>query len=89
MKLVKVRLNQRLEIFGVLLTMYDSRTSLANQVAEEVRSFFGDKVFKTIVPRSVKLAEAPSFGQSILEYASSSRGAVAYRELAKEVIERA
>jgi len=89
MKLVKVRLNQKLEIFGVLLTMYDNRTTLARQVADEVREYFQDKVFTTVIPRSVKLAEAPSYGQSILTYASSSKGAKAYRELAKEVISRA
>lgn len=88
MKLVKVRLNQGLDIFGVVLTMYDSRTTLAKQVSGEVREFFGDKVFDTVIPRSVKLAEAPSYGQSILDYASSSKGAVAYRNLAKEVIRR-
>ena len=88
MKLVKVRLNQGLDVFGVVLTMYDNRTTLARQVAEEVRGFFGDQVFKTMIPRSVKLAEAPSYGQSILEYASTSKGAQAYRNLAKEVIER-
>ncbi|MCL1846483.1 MAG: AAA family ATPase [Coriobacteriia bacterium] len=87
-KLVKVRLNQDLEIQGVLLTMYDSRTTLARQVSEEVKEFFQKQVYKTIVPRSVKLAEAPSFGQSILVYSSRSKGAEAYRELAKEVIRR-
>jgi chromosome partitioning protein len=88
MRLVKVRLNQNLEIFGVVLTMYDNRTTLARQVAGEVRDYFGDKVFDTVIPRSVKMAEAPSYGQSILEYASSSKGAIAYRALAKEVINR-
>ena len=87
-KLVKLRLNQRLETQGVLLTMYDARTTLARQVAGEVKEFFKEKVFKTVVPRSVKLAEAPSFGQSILVYSSKSTGANAYRELAKEVIRR-
>ncbi|MCL1879882.1 MAG: ParA family protein [Actinomycetia bacterium] len=89
MKLVKVRLNQSLEIFGVVLTMFDQRTALANQVADEVRRFFGDKLFKTIIPRSVKLAEAPSYGQTILEYAPTSKGAIEYQNLAKEVIKRA
>jgi len=88
MRLVKVRLNQNLDIFGVVLTMYDSRTVLARQVAEEVREYFNDLVFETVIPRSVKLAEAPSHGQTILEYASKSQGAVAYRNLAKEVINR-
>lgn len=87
-KLVKVRLNQSLEIQGVLLTMFDARTTLARQVADEVKEFFNEKVYKTIIPRSIKLAEAPSYGQSILVYSSSSKGAQAYRELAKEVIKR-
>ena len=87
-KLVKVRLNQDLEIQGVLLTMYDSRTTLARQVSDEVKEFFTKQVYKTIIPRSVKLAEAPSFGQSILVYSTKSKGATAYRELAKEVIRR-
>jgi chromosome partitioning protein len=87
-KLVKMRLNRDLEIQGVLLTMYDARTTLARQVADEVKEFFKDKVYKTIIPRSVKLAEAPSFGQSVLVYSSGSKGADAYRALAKEVIKR-
>jgi len=89
MKLVKTRLNRSLEVFGVLLTMYDSRTTLANQVVDEVNEFFGDKVFNTKIPRTVRLAEAPSFGKSIIQYNSSGKGARAYRELAKEVMERA
>jgi chromosome partitioning protein len=88
MKLVKMRLNRDLEIQGVLLTMYDSRTTLAHQVADEVREFFKEKVYKSVVPRSVKLAEAPSFGKSILAYNPNSKGADAYRNLAKEVIKR-
>ncbi|MCL2632644.1 MAG: AAA family ATPase, partial [Coriobacteriia bacterium] len=88
MKLVKVRLNQQLEVFGVVLTMYDKRTILARQVADEVREYFQDTVFQTVIPRSIKLAEAPSHGQTVLEYASRSQGAVAYRNLAKEVINR-
>jgi chromosome partitioning protein len=88
MKLVKQLLNPSLEIQGVLLTMYDSRTSLARQVAEEIQEFFKEKVYKTVIPRSVKLAEAPSFGKSILLYSSSSKGAQTYRSLAKEVIKR-
>jgi len=87
-KLVNLRLNPRLEIQGALLTMYDARTVLARQVADEVTDFFKEKVYKTVIPRSVKLAEAPSFGQSILLYNSKSPGAKAYRELAKEVIKR-
>jgi chromosome partitioning protein len=88
MKLVKMRLNKGLEIQGVLLTMYDGRTTLSRQVADEVREFFKDQVYKTVVPRSIKLAEAPSFGQSILVYETHSKGAQAYRDLAKEVIKR-
>jgi chromosome partitioning protein len=83
------RLNRGLTIFGVLLTMYDARTTLARQVANDVQEYFGDTTFKTLIPRSVKLAEAPSYGKSILEYASSSKAANAYRECAKEVIRRA
>jgi chromosome partitioning protein len=89
MKLVKIRLNQKLEVFGALLTMYDGRTTLTRQVADEVSNYFKEKVFRTVIPRSIKLAEAPSYGQTILSYSSSSKGAHAYRELAKEVIDRA
>jgi chromosome partitioning protein len=87
-KLVKMRLNRELDIQGVLLTMYDTRTTLARQVADEVREFFTKKVYKTVIPRSVKLAEAPSFGQSILAYSPNSKGAHAYQDLAEEVIKR-
>ncbi|MCL1890800.1 MAG: ParA family protein [Coriobacteriia bacterium] len=87
-KIVKARMNPELESLGVVMTMYDKRTSLANQVVDEVKNFFGDKVFKTVIPRNVKLAEAPSFGQSIIKYDPSGKGATAYRELAKEVISR-
>jgi chromosome partitioning protein len=83
------RLNRGLTIFGVLMTMYDGRTSLAKQVVNDVRAYFGDTTFKTLIPRSVKLAEAPSYGKSILEYASSSKAAEAYRNCAEEVIKRA
>ena len=88
MKRVKSILNPSLDIFGIILTMYDSRTNLANQVVNEVRSFFGDEVFETLIPRTVKLSEAPSYGQSILEYAPDNKGALAYNDLAKEVIAR-
>ena len=87
-KLVKTHTNPSLEIFGILLTMYDKRTLLCRQVAEEVRSFFGDQVFETHIPRTVKLAEAPSYGEAITQYMPDSKGAKAYRKLAKEVIER-
>jgi len=87
-KIVKKRMNQDLEILGALMTMYDKRTVLTKQVVDEVQRFFGDKVFKTMIPRTVKLAEAPSHGKSIFEYLPKGSGAEAYRELAKEVIER-
>jgi chromosome partitioning protein len=88
MKLVKNHTNPKLEIFGILLTMYDRRTSLCKQVVEEVKKYFGDKVFETVIPRTVKLAEAPSYGQSIIEYMPSNKGSKAYMSLAKEVIKR-
>lgn len=88
MKMVKARLNPSLEVFGVLMTMYDSRTSLSKQVTEEVKNYFGDKMFKTVIPRNVRLSEAPSYGLPIIEYDASSRGAEAYRDLAKEVTKR-
>lgn len=88
MRMVKSRLNPDLEIFGVLLTMYDGRTMLARQVAEEVRNYFGDKVFTTVIPRNVKLAEAPSHGLPVTQYAKISRGSQAYTKLSKEVIAR-
>jgi len=87
-RLVKAHLNPDLEVFGVVMTMHDGRTKLANQVVDEVREFFGDKAFQTLVPRSVRISEAPSFGQSVLEYDSSGKGAKAYRSLAKEVMDR-
>ena len=86
--LVRQSLNPRLRIAGVLLTMYDARTNLSSQVVEEVRRHFPQIVFNTIVPRSVRLSEAPSYGQSILEYDRSSRGAAAYRALAEELLAR-
>ncbi len=88
MKRVKSRLNPKLDIFGVLLTMYDGRTTLSRQVADEVRQFFGRTVFETMIPRTVKLSEAPSFGQPINEYDPTGKGAQAYGDLAKEVIKR-
>ncbi len=85
-KLVQNNLNPDLAIEGVLLTMYDARTNLSQQVIDEVVNYFDDKVYKTIIPRNVRLSEAPSFGQPITIYDSNSKGAQAYRELAKEVI---
>jgi chromosome partitioning protein len=83
--LVKRNLNDRLEISTIILVMYDARTKLADQVAGEVREHFGEKVCRQIVPRTVRLSEAPSFGQPIITFDPSSRGAIAYRQLAKEV----
>lgn len=88
MNMVKKRINPQLEIFGVVITMFDKRTTLANQVADEVESFFGDKVFKTRIPRTVRLSEAPGFGEPITSYDPNGKGAEAYRSLAKEVIKR-
>jgi chromosome partitioning protein len=85
-KLVKKHLNADLHYEGVVLTMYDSRTNLANQVAEEVMRHFGDKVFKAVIPRNVRLSEAPSHGMPIITYDERSRGAETYIELAKEVM---
>ena len=84
--LVKKHLNKELKIEGALLTMYDGRTNLSNQVVEEVKKYFGDCVYKTVIPRNVKLSEAPSYGMSIIEYDSRSKGAKAYEKLAKELI---
>jgi chromosome partitioning protein len=86
--LVKRQLNPALDLIGVLITMYDSRTNLSNSVVDEVRRFFPDRIFDTLVPRSVRLAEAPSYGQSIVEYDPSSRGSKAYAEFSAELIER-
>jgi chromosome partitioning protein len=84
--LVKANLNPTLEVSTIALVMYDARTKLSEQVADEVRSFFGSKVCRQVIPRSVRLSEAPSFGQPINVYDPTSRGAVAYRELAREVL---
>ena len=88
MKRVKSRLNPTLDIYGILLTMYDSRTTLSKQVVDEVREYFGRLVFATPIPRTVKLSEAPRFGQPITQYDPKGRGALSYIELAKEVIAR-
>jgi len=85
-ELVKKYLNPQLTIRGLIMTMYDSRTNLSRQVVEEVRSYFPGKVFKTIVPRNVRLSEAPSYGQPINIYAPNSPGAIAYKVLAAELI---
>lgn len=86
MELVQSSLNPSLFIEGVLLTMYDSRTKLSEQVAEEVRKFFGEKAYKTMIPRTVRLSEAPSYGMPIIYYDENSKGAEVYKALAKEVI---
>lgn len=82
---VRQGLNPQLELFGVVLTMYDSRTSLAEQVYEEVKKHFGSKLFKTVIPRNVRLAEAPSYGRPISAHDKWSKGAKAYKQLAREV----
>jgi chromosome partitioning protein len=84
----KARDNHRLEIGGIVLTMYDPALELANEVADEVRGFFADAVFRTPIPRDVQVSEAPSHGRSVLDYAPRSRGARAYAELVMEVIDR-
>lgn len=85
-RLVQKHFNPNLAIEGVLLTMYDARTNLGAQVIEEVRKYFGDRVYDTIIPRNTRLAEAPSHGVSIIDYDPKSRGAEVYQELAKEVL---
>jgi chromosome partitioning protein len=87
----KVRrgLNNQLELLGVVVTMHSSRTTLSEQVLTELQTFFGDKVFKSVIPRNIKLAEAPSHGRPISEHDKWSKGARAYKQLTKEVIDRA
>lgn len=85
---VRGSLNLELRILGILLTMYDGRTNLSRQVEENVRSHFGPEVFETVIPRNVRLAEAPSYGEPIFAYAPQSQGANAYRALGKEVMTR-
>jgi len=80
--------NKRLQLGGIVMTMFDGRTNLSEQVVAEVRQHFGERVYQTVIPRSVRLSEAPSFGKSILEYAPSGTGAEAYRALAREFIQR-
>jgi chromosome partitioning protein len=85
---VRQAINPSLDLLGVVLTMYDKRTSLSEQVMNELKNHFGDKLFKTVVPRNVRLAEAPSFGKTIFEHDRWSKGARAYKQLAKEVQKR-
>ncbi|MCE1245704.1 MAG: AAA family ATPase [Firmicutes bacterium] len=86
--LVRKHLNPSLVIEGVLMTMYDARLNLSNQVADEVKNFFKDKVYKSSIPRNVKLSEAPGFGKPIFLYEKNSKGSTAYMDLAKEVMGR-
>ncbi len=85
---VRGGLNPQLELLGVVMTMYNSRTVLSDQVMKEVKQYFGDKVFTTVIPRNVRLAEAPSHGKPISEYDRWSKGARAYKQLAKELMKR-
>lgn len=87
-RLVRKNLNPSLDVEGVVLTMFDSRTNLSVQVVEEVKKFFRNKVYQTIIPRSVRLSEAPSYGLPVILYAGKSSGAVAYTSLAAELIEK-
>ncbi|MFP4166435.1 MAG: ParA family protein [Opitutales bacterium] len=87
-KLREAGINEGLELGGVLMTMFDQRTNLAHQVVGEVRNHFDEHVFRTMIPRTIRLSEAPSFGQSIFEYEPESTGAYAYRRFAEELIER-
>ena len=85
LRMVKKRVNPRLEIFGVALTMFDGRTNFSTQGAQEVRNHFPGKVFSTVIPRNIRLAEAPSHGIPVTAYDRGSRGAVAYRAMAEEI----
>ena len=87
-KIIQTRLNPNLEIEGILLTLYDSRTSLGNQVVEEVRKHFQKMTFKTIIPRNVKLSEAPSFGLPAIVHDAESKGAISYLNMAHEVLDK-
>ncbi len=88
LRAVKRGMNAGLDVFGVLLTMFDGRTNLSMQVSEEVRRFFPGRVFKTVIPRNVRLSEAPSHGMPVLSYDRYSRGADCYRKLAKEILKK-
>lgn len=87
-KLIQRSLNPRLKMCGIVMTMYDYRTNLSKQVVDDVRTSFGSQVFQTIIPRNVRLSEAPSYGLSIIDYDPKSKGAESYLELAKEVLKR-
>ena len=88
LRMVKKRLNPRLDIFGVALTMFDGRTNFSTQVAQEVRRHFPGKVYASVIPRNVRLAEAPSHGLPVTVYDKHSRGAVAYKAMAQEIVEK-
>jgi chromosome partitioning protein len=88
LRMVKKRINPKLEIFGVALTMFDGRTNFSTQVAQEVRRHFPGKVYATVIPRNVRLAEAPSHGLPVTVYDRSSRGAAAYKAMAEEIIQK-
>ena len=88
LRMVKKRLNPKLDIFGVALTMFDGRTNFSTQVAQEVRRHFPGKVYATVIPRNVRLAEAPSHGIPVMAYDKSSRGAIAYKAMAEEIIKK-
>ena len=87
-KLVKKHLNQQIDVEGVVLTMKDNRSNLVNQVSEEIRKFFGKKVFNTVIPSNIRLAEAPSYGLPICKYDPKSKGGIAYKELTDEFLAR-
>jgi chromosome partitioning protein len=87
-KIIQQRLNKELQIEGILLTMYDMRIRLSNQVVDEVRTHFPNMVFETIIPRNVKLSESPSFGVPVIAHDSDSKGAISYLNLAREIVER-
>ena len=86
--LVKQRLNPKIDIEGILFTMYDNRTKLCTQVVDEVKGFLPDKIYETKIPRNIRLAEAPSYGMPVIYYEKNSRGAISYMELADEVIQK-
>jgi chromosome partitioning protein len=85
---VQASLNPKLKLEGGVLTMFDARMTLSNQVKDEVKKFFGDKLFNTIIPRNIRIAEAPGFGQTIFQYDSKSKGAEAYMAMARELLAR-
>ena len=87
-KLVKKHLNPEIDVEGVVLTMKDNRSNLVNEVSAEIRKFFGEKVFNTVIPNNIRLAEAPSYGKPICQYDPKSKGGIAYKELAEEFLRR-